>query len=356
MVRAGDVPLDRAHAHARWAERYDSQGNTQRAAAHFGRAMHYAQRIQAFGDPKRSLEEADAREADLGDIAVGRWEDGKEVWTTLYSERLAAATKRKRMQQVLRGHGATKADRKGHKGTAEPPGSLHRVLPGMLDSLYASESSGTKDSVHRDTSGSWYIHRDRATSLVYLVPVTLAGDQDGAKFVVSTMRQTEPSYPYALSEGLLIVQDKRPGRVQVKRNGVWEPATSIETFAYYDFLLRYPELFGDYRSEKKASGILASDEPIDSQYTAESIWTTIPLEYLTNKNKNPRITLERDLDRGIYYISNFGPESIAYQISDWAWRAASLSTFEGHSLYADTWPSDIVYYSDPGESGSLYDD
>jgi hypothetical protein len=170
------------------------------------------------------------------------------------------------------------------------------------------------------------------------------------------MCQTEPSYTYALRKGLLIVQDKRPGRVQVKRNGVWEPATSIETFAYYDFLLRYPELFRDYRSEKKASEILASDEPIDSPSTVESIWTTIPLEYHTNKNENLRLTLERDPRRGIYYISNFGPESTMYQISDVAWRAANLSTFEGHSLYADTWPSDIVYYSDPGESGSLYDD
>jgi hypothetical protein len=349
MVRAGNVSLDRAHAHARWAKRYDAQGETQRAMAHFGRAMHYAHAAHAFGDPKR------AREEGVGDIVVGRLEDGKEVWTTLYSERLAAATKRKRMQQVFHGHGATKADRKGHKGTSEPPGSLYLVLPGMLDALYASESSGTKDSGHRDADGNWYIHRDRETALVYLVPARLAGNKDGAESVVSTMRLTEPSYQYALSEGLLIVQDKRPGCVQVKRNGVWEPATMIETFVYYDFLLRYPELFRDYRSEKKASEILASDEPIDSPSTVESIWTTIPLEYHTNKNENRGITLERDLDRGVYYISDFGTESTMYQISDVAWRAANLSTFEGHSLYADTWPSATVN-PDPGESGSLYDD
>jgi hypothetical protein len=303
----------------------------------------------------------------MGDIVVGRWEDGKEVWTTLYSERLAAATKRKRMQQVLRGHGATKADPKGHKGTAEPIGPLHRVLPGLLDALYSSESSGTKDSVHRDPDGNWYIHRDRETALVYLVPATLAGDKDGAKFLVSTMRQIERSYPYALSEGLLIVHDKRLGCVQVKRNGVWEPATRIETFVYYDFLLRYPELFRDYRSGKKASEILAVDEPIDSPSTVESIWTTIPLEYHTNKNENLRLTLERDPRRGIYYISNFGPGSTMYQISDVAWRAANLSTFEGHSLYGDTWPSATVNpgrresgsfhdYSVQEASGSLYDD
>ena len=42
MVRAGQMPLDRAHAHSSWAARYDAQGEPQRAAAHFGRAMHYA--------------------------------------------------------------------------------------------------------------------------------------------------------------------------------------------------------------------------------------------------------------------------------------------------------------------------
>ena len=43
------LPLDRAQAHARWAERYDAQGETQRSMAHFGRAVHYAQVAQAFG-------------------------------------------------------------------------------------------------------------------------------------------------------------------------------------------------------------------------------------------------------------------------------------------------------------------
>jgi hypothetical protein len=117
---------------------------------------------------------------------------------------------------------------------------------------------------------------------------------------------------------------------------------------YYDFLLRYPELFRDYRSEKKASEILASDEPIDSPST------TIPLEYLTNKNENLQLTVDIDLDRGIYYIGDFGPESVMNQISDMAWRAANLSTFEGHSLYDDTWPSATVNPG-PGESGSLRD-
>jgi hypothetical protein len=92
------MPLDRAHAHARWAGRYDAQGDAQRAAAHFGRAVHYAQKIQAFGTSKR------AREAGMGDIVVGRWEDGAEVWTALYSERTKRSS---RMQQVHRGHGDT---------------------------------------------------------------------------------------------------------------------------------------------------------------------------------------------------------------------------------------------------------
>ncbi len=77
MVRAGNVPLDRAHAHARWAERYDAQGDSQRSMAHFGRAIHYAQAAHAFGVSKRAREadarEADAREADLGDIIVGEY-------------------------------------------------------------------------------------------------------------------------------------------------------------------------------------------------------------------------------------------------------------------------------------------
>ena len=116
MVRAGNMPLDRAHAHARWAGRYDAQGDQQRAAAHFGRAMHYA---QAFGARKRSLEEADsreadsreadsrdAREADSGHIVVGLWEGGEEAWYKLrdlrYPERAAVS---RRMQQVFHGHG-----------------------------------------------------------------------------------------------------------------------------------------------------------------------------------------------------------------------------------------------------------
>ena len=353
MVRAGPTPLDRAHAHARRAERYDAHGDAQRAAAHFGRAMHYAQMVHAFGaGPEPEPSSKRAREEGMGDIVVGRWEAGKEVWTALYSER----TKRKRMQHVFHGHGATKADPKGHKGTAEPMGALYRVLPGMLDKLYESESSGDRQSVHSDKAEHWYIHRDGGTSLVYLVPARFAGNKDGARALVDIMgcNLAEPSYTSGLSEGLLIVQDKRPGRVQVKRGGLWGPATRVETFAYYDFLLRYSELFRDYQSEKNASEILASDEPIDSPYTVESISTTIPHEYLTNKNENLRLTVERDIDRRAYYIGYFGPESAMSQISDLAWRAPYVSTSDGNSLNDDTRPSGIVD-SGPEESGFLYE-
>ena len=71
MARAGNLPLDRARAHARWAERYDEQGDTQRSTAHFGRAMHYAQMVQAFGAPDRGPWPL---EADLGNIGIGLWE------------------------------------------------------------------------------------------------------------------------------------------------------------------------------------------------------------------------------------------------------------------------------------------
>ncbi len=327
MVRAGDVPLDRAHAHARWAERYDAQGYTHRSAAHFGRAMHYAQVAQAFGAPKRSLEEADARDADLGDIVVGRWEDGAEVWTTLYSERLAAATRRSRMQQVLRGHGDT-GIRKA-KATTESAGSMYREIPAMLYKLYASESSGTKDSVHRDTSGSWYIHRCDTTSIVYLVPALLATDEAGVRDLMGLMRShtSESPYKYALRVGLLIVQDKRPGRVRVKRAGFWEHATKLETFAYYDFLLRYPAPSHNYHFEKKAreldDALSRSRAPEVLKTNAKSLWTTVPSAYLTGRNEDLEITIAR-VGADIFVGNRAAPVSkMPDPISDWAWRTRS---------------------------------
>ena len=211
MVRAGDVPLDRAHAHARWAERYDAQGDTQRSAAHFGRAMHYA---HAFGAPKRSLEEADsreadsrdAREADSGHIVVGLWEGGEEAWYKLrdlpYPERTAVS---RRMQQVFRGHGD-----KGRSLTeaAAFVGSAHRELPDLLDKLYESEISGTKDSVHSYAGGTWYITRCANTGFVCLVPARFATDAGLARRIVDYLGREIifADYKLFLEKRLLIVQ------------------------------------------------------------------------------------------------------------------------------------------------------
>jgi hypothetical protein len=323
MVRAGNMPLDRAHAHARWAGGYDAQGDQQRAAAHFGRAMHYA---QAFGARKRSLEEADAREADSGHIVVGLWEGGEEAWYKLrdlrYPERAAVS---RRMQQVFHGHGD-----KGRSLTEAAPaafvGSAHRELPDLLDKLYASESSGTKDSVHRDTSGSWYIHRCDTTSIVYLVPALLATDEAGVRDLMGLMRShtSESPYKYALSVGLLIVQDKRPGCVRVKRAGFWVPATEIETFAYYDFLLRYPRHFHNYQSEnreiKRATEMTSGNVREAIRKSITDSWETVPAHM--NASADLALTVNRKL--GIYYIGNFDDFGRNMsQISDWAWRTRS---------------------------------
>jgi hypothetical protein len=323
MVRAGDVPLDRAHAHARWAERYGAQGDTLKAAAHFGRAVHYAQAAHAFGaEPEPSSKRA--REA-VGDIVVGRWEggweDGKEVWTALFSER----AKRKRMQQVLHGHGGTM--RKRSVGApAAFVGSLYRVLPGMLDKLYASESSGTKDSVHSYTGGTWYIARCTKTGFVCLVPARLATDAGHARLIVDDLGREIilTDYTLFLKKGLLIVQDQRRGCVRVKRNGVWEHATKIETFTYYDFLLRYPAHFHNYSFEKEARRL---DEDLRKSRWVEglkrhwkSTWTTIPQEYAASEGEDLKLTIKRDQGGiSIGHYDDFG-KKMPDPISDWAWR------------------------------------
>ena len=46
MPASGMNPAARADAHLRWAERYDSQSNTPKAAAHFGRALEYDRRAK----------------------------------------------------------------------------------------------------------------------------------------------------------------------------------------------------------------------------------------------------------------------------------------------------------------------
>jgi len=318
MVRAGDVPLDRAHAHARWAGRYDAQGETQRAAAHFGRAMHYAQKIQAFGTSKR------AREEGVGDIVVGRLEDGAEVWTALYSER----TKMSRMQQVHRGHGDT-GIRKAKATTEAFVGSAHRELPDLLDKLYESEISGTKDSVHSYTGGTWYITRCANTGFVCLVPARLATDAGHARRIVDYLggEIIFADYKLFLEKRLLIVQDQRRGCARVKRNGVWEHATKIETFAYYDFLLRYNRHFHNYSFEKQARRL---EEDLRKSRWVEglkrhwkSTWTTLPQEYATSESEDLKLAIKRA--RGGIFIGHYDDlgQKMPDPISDWTWRLPS---------------------------------
>ena len=323
MVRAGQMPLDRAHAHARWAERYDAQSDPRRAAAHFGRAMHYAQMVQAFGAPKRESEEGS------GDIVVGRVEDGAEVWSTLqnlsavlgYSERREAATKKRRINEALRGHG----DVSSRKRSACPSD--------MLDKLYASESSGIMGSVHSDTEGLWHIHRSESTGIVYLVPDTrLAAGADGVRDLVAHYMDPGSAYKDALSEGLLIVQDQRPGSVQVKRGGAWEPATKFETFAYYDFLLRYPQFSHSYHSEKRARELdeelskLSGSEVLKSNL--QWLWTTFPSAYASEQNEAPRLSMSRN---GTYIFAGNADDPVRKhpaRISDVAWRLPMCSQNE----------------------------
>jgi hypothetical protein len=58
MPRAGNNSANRAKAHLQWADRYNRYGDTQKAAAHFGRALEYDRRSasgrgdgQEFGGP-----------------------------------------------------------------------------------------------------------------------------------------------------------------------------------------------------------------------------------------------------------------------------------------------------------------
>ena len=325
MVRAGPVPLDRAHAHARWAERYDAQSDPHRAAAHFGRAMHYAQMAQAFGAPKS------AREKGSRDIVVGRWEDGAEVWSTLqhltYPARMAAATKKRRVHEALHGQGGASSRKPlyaGPVGPAGPAGYDYRELPDMLDEMYASESSGIMGSVHPDPRGLWHLHRCELTGIVYLVPGRLATDAHGVRDLVEGVARYQaaaPAYTGALEDGLLIVQDQRPARVQVKRYGVWEPATEIETFAYYDFLVRYPARVHNYVGEKAASEMHASlvGEQNNFREWLLSVSTPIPAHLQDEENGNLDIAIKRDRS-GIYVGNNGGFGSNRRQISDVAWR------------------------------------
>jgi hypothetical protein len=320
MVGAGQAPLDRAHAHARWAERYNAQNDPVRAAAHFGRAMHYA---QAFGGPKlkRARDADEADEADRGDIRVGLWEDGGEVWYTLHG----LFVKRHQL-----GGGAMQRPGK-------PPDGLLLELPQMLDRLYESELGATV-GVHGDTAGRWYIHRCVKTGIVCLVPFDLARDEDGVsvRSIVKILDKklhhklvTTRSYTSSLQEGLLIVQDQRRGCVQVKRDGGagkrkgrWEAATELETFAYYDFLLRHPWTVHHYHSEKKAREqreLFEHSDRILKQFEAR--WTTVPSVYYTKQSEDLRLTIRRDISDGVIRIGEGDDiKHTKSEISDVAYR------------------------------------
>ena len=135
---------------------------------------------------------------------------------------------------------------------------------------------------------------------------------------------SESPYKYALSVGLLIVQDKRPGCVRVKRAGFWVPATEIETFAYYDFLLRYPRHFHNYQSEnreiKRATEMTSGNVREAIRKSITDSWETVPAHM--NASADLALTVNRKL--GIYYIGNFDDFGRNMsQISDWAWRTRS---------------------------------
>ena len=200
----------------------------------------------------------------------------------------------------------------------------------MLDKMYASESSGIMGSVHPDPRGLWHLHRCESTGIVYLVPGRLATDAHGVRDLVEGVARYQaaaPAYKGALEDGLLIVQDQRRGRVQVKRDGVWEPATEIETFAYYDFLVRYPARVHNYVGEKVVSEMHASLVLVSTIISASGFFRYRRRFQLTYKTRRTGILTSRSSAiEAVSYVSNNGVGnndgfgSNRRQISDVAWR------------------------------------
>ncbi len=171
---------------------------------------------------------------------------------------------------------------------------------------------------------------------MYLVPALLttgaantAGTsiEDGVRSKVEEAVRHPLAYTSTLQEGLLIVQDGRPGHVQVKRNGAWEHAAKLETFAYYDFLLRYPAPSRNYHFEKKAreldDALSRSSAPEVLKTNAKSLWTTVPSAYLTGRNGDLEITITR-VGADIFVGNRAALVSkMPDPISDWAWRLPS---------------------------------
>jgi hypothetical protein len=213
---------------------------------------------------------------------------------------------------------------------------MYREIPAMLDKLYASEGSGTEASVHRDTAGDWYLHRCAATGIVYLVPALLAAGaantagtsiEDGVRSKVEEAARHPFAYTSTLQNGLLIVQDQSTGCVRVQRGGAWEHATKLETFAYYEFLLRYPATSHNYHFEKKAreldDTLRRSRAPEVLKTNVRSLWTTVPSAYLTGRNEDLEITITR-VGADIFVGNRAASVSkMPDPISDWAWRTRS---------------------------------
>ena len=305
------MPLDRAHAHARWAGRYDAQGDPQRSMAHFGRVVHYAQVAQAFGARRRYSVEADSREADSGHIVVGRWEDGAEAWYTVNG----AIVKRRQPEPSWPGDDTSsdagpRSPQRPRRSTKLP---VYRELVDMIGELYKSESSGITDIVHGGNSGHLSIYRCSKTGRVYLVPTRL---------LATDRNLLHDNYKRVLQKGLLIVQDHRLGCVRVKRDGSWEHATESETFAFYDFLLRQPLAAHVYIGAKPASEMLSlKNIARDSHMALLSAAKPIPAHLQDEDSEDMALTLTHG-PSGIHVFYD-GDKRNRSQISDWAWRLRS---------------------------------
>ena len=167
------------------------------------------------------------------------------------------------------------------------------------------------------------------TGCVYLVPTRLAADDKSVRDLVESLirrKHYHDNCKRALMEGLLIVQDQRPACVHVKRDGAsWDPATEIETFAYYDFLLRQPLEAHVYLGVKPASELLSiRNISEDSRRALLSGGTPIPAHLQDEESEDLEIKLTRE-QSGIY-VNHSGDRRNRSQISDWAWRLPSTKT------------------------------
>jgi hypothetical protein len=113
--------------------------------------------------------------------------------------------------------------------------------------------------------------------------------------------------------------------VQVERGGAWEPATKPETFAYYDFLTRYPLFSQDYQSEKgarelyeKLSKLGANSEVL--KRNLQWFWTTFPSAYVSEQNEASKLLTMSRNGNHIFTSNHDDPGEKLDRISDVAWR------------------------------------